>query len=69
MSNWIPFAVARPATSMKVRWKCVNGHEDVGYYDAATQEFYTIDPYCLEEIAEWRPLHPPENQMQFDPAR
>lgn len=41
---------------MKVKWLCVDGKKDVGWYDSKKNEFLTFDPVTISDITHWVPL-------------
>lgn len=45
-----------PDKFMKVRYKMVDGNEDIGCFQNG--EFYTFDPISIAKIIQWKPLNP-----------
>ena len=45
-----------PIESMKVRWICKDGNEDLGYYYADTKTFGSFDLSSEERITHWKPF-------------
>ena len=46
-----------PTESMKVRWICDDGIEDIGLYDHTTKQFSTIDMNSENPILYWKPFN------------
>lgn len=50
-----------PTESMKVKWLCEDGKEDIGYYYADRKSFAGFDLVSTKPITHWAPL--PESPM------
>lgn len=46
-----------PTESMKVRWICDDGIEDIGFYDHETKQFSSIDMRSENPILYWKPFN------------
>ena len=53
--NWIPVNEL-PSQSMKVRWLCDDGTEDIGFFYHDKGVFGTFDPLSEKPITHWKPL-------------
>ena len=54
--NWTDITIEMPKESMRVKWLCDDGIEDVGFYNHDIKEFVTIDPKSENPITHWIPL-------------
>lgn len=55
VEGWI--SIKNPPTeSMKVRWICKDGNEDLGYYYSDTKSFASFDLSSKETITHWKPF-------------
>lgn len=53
--GWIPVEQL-PTRSMKVKWHCEDGVEDVGFYYSEQKEFASWDLCSSKAITHWKPL-------------
>jgi hypothetical protein len=54
-AGWIPVEQL-PTGSMKVKWLCEDGVEDVGFYYSEQKEFTSWDLRSEKPITHWKPL-------------
>jgi hypothetical protein len=54
-AGWIPVEQL-PTGSMKVKWLCEDGVEDVGFYYSEQKEFASWDLCSQKPITHWKPL-------------
>ena len=54
-TDWIPICQL-PTISMKVKWLCEDGDEDVGFYYSEQKEFAGWDLCSEKSITHWKPL-------------
>lgn len=54
-AGWIPVEQL-PTGSMKVKWLCEDGVEDVGFYYSEQKEFASWDLCSKKPITHWKPL-------------
>jgi hypothetical protein len=53
--GWIPIEQL-PTGSMKVKWLCEDGVEDVGFYYSEQKEFASLNLFSEKPITHWKPL-------------
>ncbi len=51
--DWVNVENELPKSVTKVRWRCKDGKEDVGFFNG---EFMTFDPVSINEITHWKYL-------------
>jgi len=54
-AGWIPVDQL-PIGSMKIKWLCEDGVEDVGFYYSEQEEFASWDLCSEKPITHWKPL-------------
>jgi len=54
-AGWIPVEQL-PTGSMKVKWLCEDGVEDVGFYYSEQKEFASWNLCSEKPITHWKPL-------------
>lgn len=54
-AGWIPVEQL-PTCSMKVKWLCEDGVEDVGFYYSEQKEFASWDLCSEKPITHWKPF-------------
>ena len=54
-NSWIPITTL-PAKSMKVKWICSDGVQDIGFYYSDKEQFASWDLCTEAPITHWKPL-------------
>lgn len=54
--GWVSVEDAIPVRGMKVRWRCSDGIEDIGFYYSERKVFANFDLRSVNEVTHWKPL-------------